>query len=490
MEKGKFAENCILVNATHVIVVFLCILASPSYTQTNNFKETEKRSYELFLSQQWDSLIVFNDRQISAGNDYFYLRTRSGIAYYSKNNYRDAVFHLEKAYRYNSLDSVNSKYLYLAYINSGRYQEAWQLEKKNRKQLKFISNQIKPGYYKSYIDGGAISSNNFSKNSQKNQMRRDSIYAEKDLYGSLYYTDILFTRPVCPSTHITIGGGYLVAQKRKIAQYHTIEKSGYDTILIDPGYYLDTLYSKEIKTYRQDYPLNQFQFYVSPSILLGESYILVAGISMLKTSYRAFNTTYSIEKYFAQSYDTIPSEKTVYNFPELDTTFINFSGSIGLYKEIRKFQAGLTGGFSGINNKNQYYSSLTLNYYPEGNLNSFLLGELILFNERSETNLVFQLNAGKKILKKTWVDLSFTRGKMKNFTEKNAYLVYNSGDETYLKAGSGILYSFNPKLSLHIRVQAIFNKGILLSVNSDNTFNNYQYNYQNINITGGLLWKI
>ncbi len=490
MSMEKYMKNkCNPIYKSAIGLVFI-IFFSNSYSQTSNFQEIEKKSYDYYFRQQWDSLIMFNEKQIKSGNDYFYIRTRTGIAYYMEGQYKDAVLQLEKAYSFNSQDSINTQYLYLGYLNSGRFLEAWNLEKKNSKQLKSLAKKTNPGYYQSYWDGGIINSNNFAKNSPKLQMHKDSIYAEKDLYGRMKYANVLFTRPILSFANITIGAGYLNVQKRKSANYYIIEKSGYDTILLDPGYYLDTVYLKNIRNISKDYPLNQFQMYISSSFLLGHGYKVVGGFSLLKTNYKVFNTVYSIESYFAQSYDTILSSKTVYSFPETDTSFINFAGSLGLFKDIGRFQAGISAGFSGLNNKRQLYSSISLNFYPEGNLDSYLLGELTIFKEQSETNMIIHLIAGKKILKKTWADINCSVGKMKNFSEKNAYLIFNSGDETYLKAGAGLIFSVNNRLNIYLRTVASLNRGNYFNIKNDNTYRYYQFHYQNINYTGGLLWKI
>ncbi|MCX6163896.1 MAG: hypothetical protein NTU73_03380 [Ignavibacteriae bacterium] len=83
-------------------------------------KEVDGKTFALYSAGKWDELAEECEYAIDNGVDFFYLRLRAGIAYYSNTNYMSAIKHFEKAMVFNPTDIVTIEYLYYSYLFSGR----------------------------------------------------------------------------------------------------------------------------------------------------------------------------------------------------------------------------------------------------------------------------------------------------------------------------------------------------------------------------------
>lgn len=95
----------------------------------------DKKTYELYLSQNWSELITVGKEALDNSNDYYYLRMRIGIAYYEKKNYNLAKKHFTKALEFYSKSNLAHEYLYYCYFFTGKNEEARKLSKTFSKHL-------------------------------------------------------------------------------------------------------------------------------------------------------------------------------------------------------------------------------------------------------------------------------------------------------------------------------------------------------------------
>ena len=89
-----------------------------------DFNTMNRETYRLYLSQDWDSVIILGKQALKQEMDFYYLRIRMGIAYYSKKNYRTAARHLSVALEQNQDDPVALEYLYLSRLYAGQFEQA------------------------------------------------------------------------------------------------------------------------------------------------------------------------------------------------------------------------------------------------------------------------------------------------------------------------------------------------------------------------------
>ena len=120
-----------------LIFSFLLLCAVNSYSQqTLNTQVVAKRSYGMYLKQQWPELIAYGDSVMKLGFDYYYIRMRMGIAYFELKKYRLAEPHFKKAIEFNASEDLAYEYLYYIYIYTDRFEESRKMISKMSPVLK------------------------------------------------------------------------------------------------------------------------------------------------------------------------------------------------------------------------------------------------------------------------------------------------------------------------------------------------------------------
>jgi len=251
------------------------ILHTDSYAQTpeSDFKTVDQKTYSFYENGNWDSVIYIGKIALKNNIDYYYLRLRMGIAYYEKTNYRLAALHFEKALKYNSSENLALEYLYYSYIFTNRKLEARVLTAKFSDQLiQKINPENKKVIDHIYFEGGAAKSNNFDKNRIKNKhLIQDTLPIEQGLNGNKIYMHGGLGGYISKNISFYAGISNLKNFKLKQIQTPELYKSGYDTILDNGWYYIDTLYSTNPVLTNNEYTLTQNEFYVNANIAVGNS---------------------------------------------------------------------------------------------------------------------------------------------------------------------------------------------------------------------------
>ena len=81
-----------------------------------DFTGVDTSTYRLYEKGEWKELTRVAREAYRQGIDYFYLRLRTGIAWYNLGNYMQAEINLEKALELNSTDRTAIEYLYYSYL--------------------------------------------------------------------------------------------------------------------------------------------------------------------------------------------------------------------------------------------------------------------------------------------------------------------------------------------------------------------------------------
>jgi tetratricopeptide (TPR) repeat protein len=139
-----------------LIFSFLLLCAVNSYSQqTLNTQVVAKRSYGMYLKQQWPELIAYGDSVLKLGYDYYYIRMRMGIAYYELQKYRLAETHFKKAIEFNASEDMAYEYLYYIYVFTDRFEESRKLISKMSGVLKSkIKTDSLPAIDAVFAEGG------------------------------------------------------------------------------------------------------------------------------------------------------------------------------------------------------------------------------------------------------------------------------------------------------------------------------------------------
>ena len=465
----------------------------PDDTEFNqmDFNTIDFETYRFYTSSNWDSLIIEGKEAIRQNIDYFYLRMRLGTAYYEKGNYMKAANNFEKALEFSSADPSALEYLYYCYLFSNREQDARFLSKQFPESL---DKKINPPKSKPideiYLETGPVFSNNIAVNEKNNLMGKDSLYGMQDLNNDKYYFHLGLKKNIGKRTSFYLGYSNLVISKLKQIQTSEVVKSGYDTILSNGWYYVDTLYSKIFNKYDHNYKLYQDELYLNANISLGNGFSLVPAVHFIKVNYNEVFATSAQVEYFAQSYDTIPSVKTEFAYHQSDTSFLNFAGWLSLYKNISNFRVGLMGSFSNLNGKRQAQFGGEFIWYPYGNLDLYSVSNFVIAVNDKISRPVFEEKVGSRISEKLWAEGSFLLGNLVNYTERNAFVVNNSGDKINFRVGANLILSLSSKIEISLRYQFLGKSSYWYKLFNDGTYSNTSIKYQNNQLIGGIKWKL
>jgi len=459
------------------------------YENPLNFKQVDEISYRLYTEQKWDSLIDFGKAALAADIDYFYLRVRLGLAYFNLENYFLSAHHLEKALHFNATDKTAQEYLYFAYKNSNRAEDANRLFGKLPENLKKTIDPDRKHLGEIVLEAGPIFSDNIEKNTMKIQKNGNVEYAEQDLYDDALYWQAGAGFSLTPWISLYLGYNNLRISKLKQIETTELVKTGEDVIVIGPGILPHNIYKNQKVLTENNYTLNQDGLYVNANLVLGNGFSIIPAYQRLIINYTTIYADQNQEQYLAQVYDTIPSVKAVYQINESNQHIENSIIALGINKTCKNFTFGLEGTWSDLNFKHQYQVSATTWWYPEGNLNYYFGTGLTYASEERNGNLVYNQLAGIRVLPKLWAEGFVTVGQMLNYNENNAYVVYNSNDVTIFRAGANILIPVSTQIEFSLRYRYLQNETNRYVVNSNDMENIQKLVYHNHTLIGGIQWN-
>ena len=459
-------------------IIFFSLLTNAQTYQ--DFQHIDKKTYDFYEKQNWDSLIVVAKEALKNNIDYFYLRARLGMAYYQKQNYIKAVQNFEKALQFNSTDAFALEYLYYSYLFLNREQDAKLLSTKFPESLKSKLNITKEKILNNiYFETGYTFNNNISKNGNINLFGNDSIYGEQDLNGDIFYAHAGLSKSIGKRISLYFGFSNLNIDKEKQIQYREIVLNRYSTVYSYLGY--ENYYSNDTTyNYKSDkYKLHQNEFYINSSIQFNKGFKITPAFHFINVIY------------------TINTETTSIN---------NYVISLTASKNISYFSFDLFGTYSNLNDKKQTQIGLSAAYYPFGNLNFYGVTTIKGFYEEESRNyknqgrqkinsrFIFSQTIGLKVLPKVWFEGFITYGDLSNTNEKNAFIVYNIPDKINYKWGANLILAVFQNIELSLRYNFLSKESYYitnyLDEENDNTdFKTVYTPYKNQSIIGGIKWK-
>ena len=425
---------------------------------TLDFNTINNETYRLFLSQDWDSVIILGNKALKQDIDYYYLRMRMGISFYHQKNYRKAAVQFTRALDFNNGDPVALEYLYFSRLLAGQAEQAGLVRKQFKGDLAHRLPPLK-GKFADRIRAEFLYFTGIT----------DELLSDPDLFTDLppgvqnltlnySNTSLSLFQSITPGFSLTHTYTYL----SKTNHY----------------YYNDGLNLLELS----DQHVNQHQYYISPVITTLSGYTFNPMFHLLSVHYQA-------PVNFDQGFQGGTIQVTLDYFDEIDyVTGLVFSKGIG----ILDVQVG--GWYATLNNKKQVQNRLGITCYPVGNLNLYTGGALNSQYETADSNSVFriipELYVGFAISEKVWFDLNAAMGEMTNYLEHNGSIIFNSFSDIIDK-----------KLMLTVSVP-VSEKGSLVylggrwtSHQSDFYPFDPEYNINNpiyynaLSIYGGVSWK-
>jgi len=150
---------------------------------------------------------------------------------------------------------------------------------------------------------------------------------------------------------------------------------------------------------------------------------------------------------------------------------------------------------SNINLDIQKQLSLGITWYPFGNLNQYLMGEISKINgNKSNLRQVLRFKAGSKIFGSLWLEATHSRGEIKNYLESDGFFVFNNLNTILAKTEISLIL-FRPKNNIQYYLKYSLNNN-----RGDNIYGKLEENAPinvdplnqelfNTNIvTGGIKW--
>lgn len=414
-----------------------------------NTQSVDEQTYSLYLNKQWKELIEAGKLAKKKNIDFFYLQYRMGIAYYELKNYRKAIPFFEKVLKQQSQDKSALEYLYYSYLFSGRKDDArvlaLEFDQEMCDELQLYNNELIVngiGFeYKKYLfDDYTISSDPNNEIEQK--VRKDLNYFNLNL------------------THYS---------KKNLKLFHAF------------SYLLGSnqVFNPEYDEYKFDETVKQFQYYIAGNWNLNKGSVLKIGLHYINTKLEAVNPDSNLVNGQGRGNNNYLYYKKLNSFV----------GLAKYSKNISNFDFSIAASISNLNNSFQLFPLIGVDYYPFGNTNLYLGSEVIYQvspdEQTYDPGFIFKQKVGFKLFKSLWIEPFMQYGKVSNFVDNDAFVIYNNPDVINYWYGVNLnLDLYKSGLTLYFIYQQYSNTNFYKSYQSE-----YSIDYGSQTFLGGIKWK-
>lgn len=457
-------NKCKLLRFLIIAVVLATGATFPAHSQQKDFRYYDSITYAYYTAKDWKPLIAAGKEALSSGFEYNYLDMRLGIAYYELRKFRQAVPYFEKSLMKFSNDPFTAEYLYYAYLESGRGNDASALALNYRDKFVTVPGASAKKVNYIYVEGGFIPDVTPVAGPLA-LMGADSIYGEEDVFKGQSYLHAGLNFQ--PGRKLRL---YLAANTLGISKQNHFIYSLYDA----------TLTKKVITDTSFNYSFRQNEFYASlaytpyPGLTVTPAFHYMAGNPLpVSCSYSDYAYTFSKAPYS-------------YNHYVLAISLLKEAGDVTVAAGVSFARLATTG--------NQLQANGSLTWYPLSNLDLYTTTSLTAFKYSRDRRLIFDETMGGKLTSKLWLEGLVTFGDLSYFNEKNAFVVYNLPERITFRGGLNLLYAVNSHLDLSIMYRYYKREYDYISYYFDSNSSSYKQSshttgYNNQGIYGGLKWK-
>lgn len=387
-----------------------------------SYQDVDRTSYDLYEKGDWKQLIRFSKEAVNSGIDYYYLRIRTGIAYFQSKKYMQAALQFQKALEFNKNDFLAGEYLFGCYLQLNRSAEAYQvfdqLPASSREKLAHSL----PKLCEVNLGAGIISSNQMEKFDTLDLDGPDNIYGETDVSQDGQYFAGGLKWGFKKGYDIFGSYSYIKIDKSKLARIG-------DSLSVD-----------------DQYPLVQHQVYFNGNIPLGKGYSLLPAFNMVLDRFKTVMPQ-------------LTEDSLSYLFPVQEFRYNTFIGYLSITKDFNIVQTSFFGAYSTLNNKEQIQAGFQVIYFPFGNLNLYLRSKLLEHINESKGELIFDQMVGCKLSQNWWAEVDAAFGRMRNYHESNAFVVYNIADEMKVKGSLKLIYNLGNRWFLTAEYLILLREG-------------------------------
>jgi hypothetical protein len=486
-----------------LLITGLILLSFTGFSQAD-FRSVDSATYRLYTERKWDSLILEGKSALGGGLDYYYLRLRTGIAYFEKGKYISAANQLSVAREFNSLDPLATRYLYYAFLYSNQPGEARETASELPPEL-----QKEIGYRKRtipdvFVSGGMILSSENSIEKNPSLFGNDSLYGEKDVYANSWFFTAGLTVNISPRLSIIACYNYLNFTKNKYFQYGRVDDHLDSTTQYSWGYVNHYTWSKKAYEESYQYHVRQQQLYAGADLLMGEGFTISPAFQLINVRYNniqpiasSHTVTDTLYKYSgSQQYQVYSFNQTNYRFIGKDTSFYNYVVSLMFTKKFSVFSSSIALSYSNLNDKTQSQAAWSLTCFPFGNLNLYGTTAFTGFFQEKDSRLIFSQMIGGRICRWLWAEGNLTYGDITNANLYNGAVVYNNSDKFDYMAGGNLIFLISRHFTFNLNWQYAARESqtyfTATEQRGDNTVYTTQIQnnaYHTNTITGGITWK-
>jgi len=420
--------------------------------QTRSFHEVDSLTFALYEQQQWKELVKAGRQAVNLGHDYFFMRMRTGIAYFMLQQYRAAAPEFEKALEYNTISQVAYDYLRLSYLWGGLETEAVGLERRfsslalNSENLSQIIREITL-YSGTSFSGGPAALSEIDLDGLAN------LYGEGTANGNFVFVHAGLKVVHSPPYIYQLGFTHI-----RLARHQRFVMDGADTL-------------------ENKYTLKQNQVFLNMPFRLAKGWHITPALNLINVS----------EQPLLVSYDTIIQK---YNSRKTDRFTSKYILSLRAVKETPFFNVGLAAGNSNMNDANQWQGTFLAGVYPFANLNLYGLARVAALAENNEVNWHFRLIAGSKVNSRLWLQGSHHFGHLKNAHDENGLLLFNNSGEIISRTTATAFFLIDAKLTLQLDYSFVKQQDQYIEYLNTSSFILNSFKYNNHHIMGGLKWKL
>jgi hypothetical protein len=478
------------------VIVFLTLVftfkqAKSEEVTNKSFQYYDSITYQQYLAGDWNNLILNAKQALAVGYDYKYLRLRMGFAYYFKNNFRTAADHFLKALHFDSYDTIAALYFNLSCQAAGRSGEFYSIEgsPKPYRMLDFI-----------YADAGVMLPGKVNDSAVITDSTTYYIELINPVSRSFQSVGIKL-RPL-PDLSFFLSFSKIDLTDKKSFGY--LSQVAVRDSIVGLQYENDYFYSYPIKTNyaEQEFSNQQLSYY------LGLTYFPVAGLKITPSVHylhikaqkvsaeQTITATTDTAWYnkFDNTWHTFNYNAYDYTITTTDTSYFDHVYSLSVAKDLGKFSLELRGSYSRILEKKISQIGASICWYPMGNTNLYAVSSFSYLNDQTTTSKVFEQTIGGRFYKYGWIEGFAMLGELKNYNEKNAYIVYNLIYPVSMRLGATIY----PYIGRHFELMLMYRyqkMGLFLTTitpkqsttETQTTVTNPDYNYSSL--TAGVKWK-
>jgi hypothetical protein len=407
-------------------LIFILLMTGPLWLKGQEnlltFQDVDRQSIELYQKGEWKALISFSKEAFKQGYDYYYLRFRVGIAYFETKKYMKAALNFREALDFNLNDALAGEYLFGCYLELNRSKEAYVVYEKLPPSSREKLRKSLPKLREADFAAGMLSCNQMKQFDSLDLDGEDNIYGETDITqdGNYFFGGLKWGF----RNGYDVYGAYSLVKINK----NKIAKIG-DTLSLD-----------------DQYPLKQHQVYLNGNIPLGKGYSILPAFNLVLDR-------------FETVMPKLAPDSITYLFPLEKFSYNNFIGYLSVTKDLNIVQTTLFAAYSTLNEKEQFQAGFQVTYFPFGNLNFYLCSKLMDHINDGAGHIIFDQMAGFRIAGNWWAEADATFGKMQNFHEKSAFVVYNLTDEMKFKGSAKLIYMIGPRWIITAEYMLLLREG-------------------------------